>query len=321
MNARLHTERNNSMRGIITVAICAAVASASFAQQDPQFTQYMFDRLSINPAVAGTSGQLCATALLRQQWTGFDGAPKTALLNVHGPIKSISSGVGLSVYLDELGQQKSTYARLSYSFHRKIGAGTLGIGLMAGMMSHTLGNDWQATDGVPGDASIPANGNSDTGWDLAGGLYYVSPTLWAGISSTHLTEVELRNVSIQQRRHWFVQAGYDWALKGDKKYIIQPSVLMKSDGTSTQFDITGTFLYNNMVWLGVSYRTEDAIAPLIGYQFKPTDKSMLKIGYSYDVTTSKLKNYSSGSHEIMLNYCIAIVKPPDVQIYRNVRFL
>jgi hypothetical protein len=96
---------------------------------------------------------------------------------------------------------------------------------------------------------------------------------------------------------------------------------MKSDGTTTQFDITGTFLYNNMVWLGVSYRTEDAIAPLIGYQFKPNAKSMLKLGYSYDVTTSNLKNYSSGSHEVMVNYCILLVKPPDTQIYRNVRFL
>ena len=133
-NARLHTERNNSMRGIITAAICAAVASASFAQQDPQFTQYMFDRLSINPAVAGTSGQLCGTLLLRQQWTGFDGAPKTALLNVQAPITRISSGIGLSVYLDQLGQQKSTMARFSYSFHRKVGPGKLGIGLMAGMI-------------------------------------------------------------------------------------------------------------------------------------------------------------------------------------------
>jgi type IX secretion system PorP/SprF family membrane protein len=312
------------MRGILTAAACIGLAVATVAQQDPQFTQYMFDRLSINPGVAGTTGELCGTMLLRQQWTGFDGAPKTALLNVHGNIKRISSGVGLSVFMDKLGQQNSTYARLSYSFHRKVGSagGTLGIGLAAGMMSHTLGNDWRATDPVASDNSIPGNGRSDMGWDLAAGLYYTSPTLWAGISSTHLTEVELRNVSIQQRRHYFVQAGYNWKLRSDpNKYVIQPSVLMKSDGTSTQFDITGVFLYNNMVWAGVSYRTEDAIAPLIGYQFKPNAKSQLRIGYSYDVTTSQIRNYSSGSHEVMLNYCILLVKPPDTQIYRNPLFL
>lgn len=309
------------MRGIVTAICCTAIASASYAQQDPKFTQYMFDRLSINPGVAGTSGELCGTLMLRQQWTGFDGAPKTALLNAQGKISKISSGVGLSVFMDELGQQKSTYARLSYSFHRRLGPGTLGIGLAAGMMSHTLGNKWVATDGVTNDNAIPSNGVTDMGWDLAAGLYYVSPTLWAGISSTHLTEVELRNVSIQQRRHYFVQAGYNWKIQGNQKYVLQPSALVKTDGTSTQFDFTANFLYNNMVWLGVSYSTSDFIAPLIGYQFKPTAKSLLRIGYSYDVTTSKLRNYSSGSHEIMLNFCTLLVKPPSVQRHSSVRFL
>jgi type IX secretion system PorP/SprF family membrane protein len=310
------------MRGIITAAVCAVLGGASFAQQDPQFTQYMFDRLSINPAVAGTTGQLCATALLRQQWSGFDGAPKTGLLNAHMAINKISSGVGLSVYLDELGQQKTTFAKLHYSFHRKIGAGTLGIGLSFGMLTHTLGNKWIALDDPATDNAIPSRTDNDFGLDLGAGLYYVAPTFWLGISSTHLTEVKMDAVSIQTRRHYFVQAGYDWALGGDKKYVLQPSVLIKNDGSgSTQFDLNATFLYNNMLWLGVSYRTEDAIAPMIGYQLKPNEKSMLRIGYSYDVTTSRLKNYSSGSHEVMLNYCVLLEKKPDNQIYRNVRFL
>ena len=100
------------MRGIFTAVVCAGLVSTSFAQQDPQFTQYMFDRLSINPGVAGTSGNICATALLRQQWTGFDGAPKTGLINIHSPIDKISSGVGLSVYFDQLGQLKTNAVRL-----------------------------------------------------------------------------------------------------------------------------------------------------------------------------------------------------------------
>lgn len=321
MRVRLQTERKTSMRGIFTAVCCAAFMSGAYAQQDAKFTQYMFDRLSINPAVAGTTGELCGTLMLRQQWTGFDGAPKTALLNAHGKIAKISSGVGLSVFLDELGQQKSTYARLHYSFHRRLGPGTIGMGLSFGMMSHTLGNKWIATDGVADDSAIPANGNTDMSLDLGLGVYYTSPTLWAGISSTHLTEVEMRNVGIQQRRHYFVQAGYNWKIKGDPKYMLQPSALIKSDGTSTQFDLTANFLYNNMVWLGVSYSSGDAIAPLIGYQFKPTTKSLLRIGYSYDVTTSKLKNYSSGSHELMLNFCTLLVKPPTVHRHSSVRFL
>jgi len=311
------------MRGILTAVVSVVVASASFAQQDPQLTQYMFDRLSINPAVAGTTGQLCATGFYRQQWSGFDGAPKTGLINAHMPIAKISSGVGLSVYFDELGQQKSNFVRASYSFHRKIGVGTLGIGISAGIIAHSLGNDWIARDPVADDTSIPGNGQSDSKFDMSAGLYYTSPTFWIGLSSTHLTQPELSDVSIASVRHYFVQAGYDWAIKGDKKYVLQPSTLIKSDGTSTQLDLNATFLYNNQVWLGVSYRTEDAIAPLIGYQMSANKEktAMLKIGYSYDVTTSRLKNYSSGSHEIMLNYCMLLVKKPDLQIYKNVRFL
>ena len=318
----LKTYRNIEMRGIFTVAFFTVVAGVALAQQDPQFTQYMFDRLSVNPAVAGTGGQLCGTALLRQQWTGFDGAPKTGLLNAHMPINSISSGVGLSIYMDELGQQKSTFARAHYSFHRRFGAGTFGIGVYVGLGSHTLGRNWLARDPVAEDTAIPTNGQSDSGFDLGAGLYYTAPTFWVGISSTHLPETELEDVSISMARHYFVQAGYEWAIGGNKDYVLMPSTLIKSDGTSTQFDLNAMFLYNNMVWLGVSYRTEDAIAPMIGYQHAMLDgRSMLRIGYSYDVTTSTLSNYSSGSHEVMLNYCVSLVKPPKEEFYRNVRFL
>ena len=89
------------MRGILTTMVCVGLAGASFAQQDPQYTQYMFDRLSVNPGVAGTSGNICITALLRQQWTGFEGAPKTGLLNLQMPIAKISSGIGISAYSDQ----------------------------------------------------------------------------------------------------------------------------------------------------------------------------------------------------------------------------
>jgi type IX secretion system PorP/SprF family membrane protein len=310
------------MRGIFTVALFTVITGSAIAQQDPQFTQYMFDRLSVNSAVAGTTGQLCATALLRQQWTGFDGAPRTGLLNVSMPLANISSGIGLSVYLDELGQQKSTFARLHYSFHRRIGAGTLGIGVYAGMGSHTLGRNWIARDDVQTDIAIPTNGQSDTGFDLGGGLYYTSPTFWIGISSTHLTEAELPDVSITLKRHYYAQAGYDWAIGGDRNYVLQPSTLVKSDGVTTQVDLNALFLYNNMVWLGVSYRTQDAIAPMIGYQHQFLDgRSMLRLGYSYDVTTSPIRNYQSGSHEVMLNYCVTLEKKPQELFYRNVRFL
>ncbi|MBS1569118.1 MAG: type IX secretion system membrane protein PorP/SprF [Bacteroidetes bacterium] len=311
------------MRWIVTAGFCAMVGSLAYAQQDPQFTQYMFDRLSVNPAVAGNGGNICATALLRQQWTGFDGAPKTGLINLQGPLAKLNSGVGLTFYYDKLGQEKSTIARLHYAYHFKVGAqSTFSAGVYLGMSGRALDGNWVATDGVANDNAIPTAGKSASGFDLGAGLYYKSPKLWLGISSTQLPETELKSVSIQNKRHYYVQAGYDWAIGGDKKYTLEPSVLLKSDASSTQIDLSALFLYDEMLWIGASYRTEDAIAPMIGYQMKmPKGDSMLRIGYSYDVTTSELKNYSSGSHEVMLSYCFKIVKPVVNEMYHHPRFL
>lgn len=311
------------MRRIVTAGVCVMVASLSFAQQDPQYSQYMFDRLSVNPAVAGSSGNICATALLHQQWSGFDGAPKTGLINIEGPLAKINSGLGLSVYYDKLGQEQSTIVRLHYAYHLKVGSqSTLSAGVYAGMSGRSLEAKWIAIDPVADDNAIPGAGKSANGFDLGAGLYYKSPNLWLGISSTQLPETELKDVSIQNKRHYYVQAGYDWALGGNKKYTLQPSLLLKSDASSTQLDFSALFLYDEMLWIGASYRTEDAIAPMIGYQLKmPKGDSMLRLGYCYDVTTSELKNYSSGGHEIMLSYCFKIVKPVVNEIYHHPRFL
>ncbi len=216
------------MRGILTAAVCVVMASASFAQQDPQYTQYMFDRLSVNPGVAGTNGNICFGALLRQQWSGFDGAPKTGLINVHGPINSINSGLGLSVYFDRLGQEKTTAARVHYAYHFKPGGGvgTLGVGIYAGLTSRTLGNQWVSVDPVTADDAIPDNGTSSSGFDMGAGIYYTTPRFWAGISSTQLPQTELKEVSIQNVRHYYVQAGYDWQMKNPKLSLL-PSTMIK----------------------------------------------------------------------------------------------
>lgn len=311
------------MRRHVTAVVFAMVGSIAFAQQDPQYTQYMFDRLSVNPAVAGLSGNICATALMRQQWSGFDGAPKTGLINLQAPWTKINSGIGLSVYYDKLGMETSTIARLHYAYHLKVGSqSTLSAGIYAGMSGRALSGTWIAVDPVEDDHAIPSSGSSASGFDLGAGLYYKSPQLWIGISSTQLPETELKDVSIKNKRHYYVQGGYDWALGGNKKYVLQPSIMLKSDASSTQLDVGALFLYDNMVWAGVGFRTEDAIAPMIGYQHQfPKGDSMLRIGYSYDITTSALKNYSSGSHEVMLSYCFKIVKPEVFEMYHHPRFL
>jgi type IX secretion system PorP/SprF family membrane protein len=312
------------MRKIILSVSSLFIGIAAFSQQDFQFTQYMYDRLSFNPGFAGIDGKICATGFFRQQWSGFDGSPQTMLLNVHGPVKPLRGGLGLSVFKDKLGQFNDTYARVSYSYHLGLSTGgTLGIGLAGGIVSKSLAFSWLPPDGVSTittDNAIPDNQISQTTYDLSLGLYYAGPNYYVGISSTHLSESDLTTLGYLNKRHYYVVAGYNYVLPGSGDWMLKPTVLVKSDAASTQVDISLRGMWKNMVWAGLSYRLQDAIAPILGYQ-QVVGNGMIKIGYSYDITTSEIKNYSNGSHEIMVNYCFNLDKPPVKQKKKTVRFL
>lgn len=308
-------------RFLLSVALLS-VGAAGFAQQDKQFSHFMFDRLSINPGSAGMGDAICATLMYRNQWMGFDGAPKTSLVNIQGPVKLARGGVGLSVFDDRLGQEQNLFARGAYSYHLGAGPGTLGIGVSGGIVSKTLGADWVATDGYLSDAAIPDAGVSNTTFDMGAGLYYTIPDqMYVGLSATHLTQGDLVDLNIQMASHVYVMAGYTYKL--NQTWQLQPNLLAKTDLASTQIDVNCMALYNNMLWGGVSYRTADAIIPFVGFQkgINAKGNDMLKIGLSYDVTTSQLKNHSNGTFELMLNYCFKLDPPEKIQKYKNVRFL
>lgn len=325
----------NCMKKIYLLLVVVGLGSANlFGQQDPQFTQFMYDRLSVNPGSAGSQDAICATLLGRQQWSGFTGQPNTAMLNISGAIESIKSGVGLTVYLDEIGPQTTTAARLSYAYHIKVGGATrLGLGASLGVINSMLNYDWIAYDYSSGspvignsgttifdDTGIPLGDQSATTFDASFGAYLYNPKYYVGASVVHLNEGDLSEMNIQVARHMYFMAGYNFELTPN--LVLTPHVLAKTDLASTQLDVNATVMYANTFWLGVSYRLEDAIAPMAGYQYEfPSGKSTLRIGYSYDLTTSELNNYSSGSHELMLSYCLKIAKPLPKRVYKNPRFL
>jgi type IX secretion system PorP/SprF family membrane protein len=315
---------------LLLVAACAA-SSSLFSQQDPQFSQFMYDRLSVNPGFAGSDDAICATLFGRQQWSGFSGQPNTALLNISAPIKSIKSGVGFSLYLDELGPLSTTQARLSYAYHLKIsGATKLGLGVSVGLINSNINSNWIAYDYVDGVNSGIGTGSGDgvinqvaqgaSTFDASFGAYLYNPKYYAGLSVTHLNQGDLEEMNIEVARHLYFMAGYHFDL--NSQFVLSPHVLAKTDLASTQLDANVTVMYDNTFWLGVSYRLEDAIAPMAGYQYQfPTGKSTLRIGYSYDLTTSELNNYSSGSHELMVGFCYKLQKPLPKRVYKNPRFL
>lgn len=302
---------------------------AAFSQQDAQFTQNMFNKLSVNPGSAGHNGGICGTILTRSQWMGFDGRPQTHLFSADALLAN-KHGVGLSIFQDKLGIESSFVGKLAYSYHLYgLGPGVLGIGAEVGIINKSFGDDFVAIDNPTLDPSIPNANTSAMTFDAGFGLYYYVPNkMYVGISTLHIPQSELEDVqdinsalNYAQARHYYIMAGYDWDINQDQKWIIKPSILAKTDAASTQLDATVLALYNKMVWGGVSYRVQDAIAALAGFDFTSMGVPGLKLGVSYDITTSTLGDHSSGSLEFMLKYCTAIVKPPKREVYKSVRFL
>ena len=317
------------MKKSFATLVLIIIGLVSFAQQDAQFSHNMFNRLTTNPGYAGTNRAICATTLYRQQWVSFPGAPKTGLLSIDAYIPVIKGGLGLTVMNDQLGFDKSNFAKLAYSFHLPIGAGTLGIGAEVGMIQKSINGIWMAPDGSKGefDQAIPLSGStvSKTTYDLGFGAYYVTNQLYFGLSSSHLTENPLsftdpkKKLGYQLARHYYVTAGYDYAVT--PTIDLKPSIFIKSDASSTQLDVNVLAQWNKLVWGGVSYRLTDALVALVGLNYGLANGSNLRFGYSYDITTSSMKAHSNGSHEIMLGYCFKVSPPDKMQSHKNVRFM
>jgi len=331
-------------KNLLFLLLVFLASGAANAQQDAQFTQNMFNQMAINPGYAGSHDAICATALFRQQWMGFtetvnnvenNVAPQTMLFSLHSNVDPIHGGLGLVVYKDKLGYEDNIGVKFGYAYRMPLKGGTLGLGIMAGFLNKKI--DFSQFVAVhDNDPLINSQAvESDMVFDLSFGAYYNKPgVFYAGLSSSQLmqSQTDLASAvttlgSPQLKRHYYLTGGYQYQLPNNPQFELRPSVFIKSDLASTQFDINALMFYNSQFWGGLSYRTQDAVAILLGAQpfINSGNRSLetLGIGYSYDVTTSAMGGggRSSGSHEIMLNYCfkIVITIPPDS--YRNVRFL
>lgn len=321
------------MKKNITFLFLFFVSVAVFAQQEVQVSHNMFNNMGVNPGYAGMNEAICATAIARQQWVGWEdpdgnhGAPQTYLLSIDGKVNPLKGGLGINIMQDQLGFEKNLDIKISYSYHLAAGPGTLGIGAQAGFLNKKIDfskfNPIDVND--PLLASQTTEGNMAT--DFAFGLYYQIPSkLYFGISTSQLSQAEISYASQLAAptlaRHYYMTAGYYYPLPFNPSLELNPSLLIKSDLASTQFDVNALLKYNNTFWGGLSWRAQDAIVVLLGYQ-KNFNLGTLKAGYAYDITTSAMgaNGRSSGSHEIMIGYCFKIVKPEHHESYDNVRFL
>lgn len=311
-------------------AVCAhlfftLMAIRAFSQQDPLTSHYMFSTLSYNPGSAGVSGRICATALNRQQWVGFDGAPATTLFSVSAPVNpfGISSGVGLTVISDKLGFDKDITLSASYSWLRDVGPGKLGIGLNLGMLNKTLDPKWYIPGGdnhTPpgGDPLIPESKESYVAFDAGIGAFFQAEKYYAAFSVTHLNQPKIKysKGTPYVSRHYYLTAGYTLQLPNPSLELL-PSVFAYSDGKIVQFNVTSLIRYNKKAWGGVSYRLGDALIGMIGFELY----NGLRLGYAYDFTVTEINRNSGGSHEFMVNYCFDLITGKSPMRYKSIRFL
>lgn len=289
---------------IVTLLVLLGIQDIK-AQQDAMYSQYMFNTLAINPAYAGSRNVLSATALYRNQWTGVSGAPETATFSIDAPLDNKRMGLGFQAYTDKAGIIKNNGAGLSYAYRLRMSKATLSFGMQGTMRQYKA--DYTSVNLDPNANMIDpafANNVNKLLFDVGAGLYYNTDRFYLGLAAMDLLKNKFTNYQSpginfgnREEIHLFLSSGVVFDL--DQDFKLKPSVLVKAvKGAPLEADINATLWIKDIFALGAQYRTSADIAGMIEIQATP----QIRLGYAYDYSTTELRRYNSGSHEIMLRY-------------------
>jgi len=302
LNMRYMVKKIQKAAFIVIILLIDTTVAKS--QQDPMFTYYMFNQISVNPGYAGSGEVANVMALYRQQWAGMEGAPQTTNIAGNTPLPKIDCGFGLSLLTDKIGPTKQTGVFADFSYQLKLSKkAKLGMGIKAGFTYYKANFlDIQTT--TPNDIAFSKNIDGDIKSNFGIGFFYYTNTVYAGFSIPKLLNNELtlgysvnnEKLSAATRNYYFI-AGKVFNLNENLKF--RPSTLIKmTKGAPMQLDLTANFILYDKFWLGAMYRTGSAFGAMIQVQLAKT----VRIGYAYDYTTNQLNDYNSGTHEIMINF-------------------
>jgi type IX secretion system PorP/SprF family membrane protein len=270
------------------------------AQQQSQYTQYMYNTMTINPAYTGTRGIPSIFGLYRTQWVGLEGAPQTANFSIDSPISANGQGLGFSVVNDKIGPSQETTVTLNYAYPIQLSADvSLSLGISASGNFMQIDNT-KLTLLNPDDPYLTGVISKNSP-NFGAGIYFHSSKWYAGLSVPMILETKFYDdvkVSVaSQKMHFYAMGGYVFDLNDNLKF--KPAVMTKMvSGAPLAVDLSANFLFNEKFTLGAAYRLDAAISGMAGFQI--TDG--LNIGYAYDYDTQKIGNYNSGSHEIFLRF-------------------
>ena len=296
------------MKKIITIIALLTVSMGSYAQQDPIFTQYMFNMQAINPAYVGTPECLSLNLVDRLQWLGMKNGPNTMMFTAGSNLPNPHLGVGLMAYRDALGPSVETGMMGSFAYRVLFPKSSLSFGLQFGFDYTKI--DWNALIAAdPGDPTLTNQVNSPVVPDAGFGIYYHATNYYFGVSSTHLLQnkflVSTTTSPNEQTsfsrilRHFYAMGGAAFPLSDE--LVIRPTAMIKYVANSPiQADVDVSLLIHNIIWVGVGYRSEEAIT----FMTEVNVMKNLHIGYSYDAWFNPLQAYGKGAHEIRLGYDI-----------------
>jgi type IX secretion system PorP/SprF family membrane protein len=275
-------------------------SAVGFAQQDTQFTQYMYNTVNINPAYAGSRGVMSIFGLYRTQWVGLDGAPETSSFSVHTPIDFTDLGVGVSLVNDKIGptNENTLSGDLSYTIPTSEEFSlSFGLKVTANLFNLDITKLRQEDQGDPQFQDL----NNKFSPNVGAGVYWHSDRAYLGFSVPSFIQTDRysdEDVSIYKDKiTYYFMGGYVFDV--DPYIKFKPAILTKVvNGSPLQVDLSANFMFDDKFMAGVAYRWSAAVSAMVGFQVTEG----MYIGYAYDKETTKLSNYNSGSHEIFLRY-------------------
>jgi type IX secretion system PorP/SprF family membrane protein len=288
------------MKNILYIAFITLLINNVVAQQLPQYTQYMLNDLAINPAVAGKDNYADMRSNNRYQWVGINDAPRTYMLTLHSPLQNRKMGLGTHIYTDIVGPTRRVGISLAYAYHLNLTEKLkLSFGINAGIQQWGLdGHKLSLHDA--GDDNLITQYQTKTVPDIGAGVFVHNEKWYAGLSVPQLYQspIKLYNEGSSNSKlvsHYLLNGGYKFTLNDNFK--IEPSFLVKyASPAPIKVDVGTRVIYQDQIWLGLGYRNNDAVSVLVGFMYK----NYLMIGYSYDYTTTAIKKYTTGTHEVML---------------------
>ncbi len=296
---------------------CTLFSLKSNAQQDPQFTQYMYNPQTVNPAYVGSTDGATFALLYRTQWVGLEGAPNTGTFSASTPIGALGNmGLGFSVVSESIGPADETNINVDYAYHINTSdVNRLSFGIKAGIDLLDVNFD-ELQIANPGDPRFQNNIDNRVEPQIGLGVFYYSDNYYVGLSTpnvlttNHFDESSIGDEDTQvsgvasESVHYFLTAGYVFDVSSDLKF--KPATLVKAvTGSPLQWDVSANFLYNEKLTLGVAYRWSAAISALAGFQASEG----IFIGFGYDYQTTEIEAFSDGSYEVLLRY--DIFKKPE----------